>query len=120
MVCFVLSDAIFVTTCIRLLLCLRAGGSGVGLHVCPNVGLFVLVGLGRGFLTVAWPAGWCFSFAPGFSGLFGARGSPSSGGLLGLLSPRIWFVRVVVMICLLVIGGSLTIWGFTTGAERLA
>ena len=32
---------------------------------------------------------WCFSqFAPGFSKLFGAQGSPSSGSLLNLLSPR--------------------------------
>ena len=32
---------------------------------------------------------WCFSFAPGFSKLFGAPGSPSSGSLLCLLSPRL-------------------------------
>ena len=31
---------------------------------------------------------WCFSFASGFSKLFGAQGSPSSGSLLNLLSPR--------------------------------
>ena len=31
---------------------------------------------------------WCFSFAPGFSKLFGAQGSQSSGSLLNLLSPR--------------------------------
>ena len=30
---------------------------------------------------------WCFSFAPGFSKLFGAQGSPSSGRLLNLWSP---------------------------------
>ena len=53
---------------------------------------FWLVGWGRGFLSqwlLGMPGfGWCFSFAPGFVGLFGARGSSSSGGLLGLLSPR--------------------------------
>ena len=58
--------------------------------------------LGPGFLSVAWPANWCFSLAPGFSGLFGVRGSPSSGGLPCLLGPRFWFVGVGVMICLLV------------------
>ena len=31
---------------------------------------------------------WCFSFAPDFSKLFGAQGSPLSGSLLNLLSPR--------------------------------
>ena len=31
---------------------------------------------------------WCFSFAPCFSKLFDALGSPSSGSLLNLLSPR--------------------------------
>ena len=30
---------------------------------------------------------WCFSFAPGFSKLFGAKGSPSPGRLLNVLSP---------------------------------
>ena len=52
--------------------------------------LFILVGWGRSFLSVFGPPGfnWCFSFAPGFSKLFGTQGSPSSGSLLSLLSPR--------------------------------
>ena len=36
----------------------------------------------------------CFSFAPGFSKLFGAQGSQSSGSLLNLLSPRFLFIKV--------------------------
>ena len=68
------------------LLWLRAGGSGVGLCGGPGIGLFILVGWGRGFLSVAWPARvrLVFFFCSGVGGLFGARGSPSSGGLLGL------------------------------------
>ena len=31
---------------------------------------------------------WCFCFAPGFSKLFGAQESPSSGSLLNMFSPR--------------------------------
>ena len=52
--------------------------------------LFILVGWGRSFLSVAWPTGvqLLFSFCSGVSKLFGAQGSPSSGSLLNLLSPR--------------------------------
>ena len=49
--------------------------------------LSILVGWCRSFLSVAWPTGVqlvFFSFAPGFSKLFGAQGSPSSGSLLNL------------------------------------
>ena len=49
-----------------------------------------LVGWDRSFLSVAWPTRveLVFSFAQGFSKLFGALGSPSSDSLLNLLSPR--------------------------------
>ena len=48
--------------------------------------LFILVGWGRSFLSVAWPTGvqLVFFFCSGVSGLFGAQGSPSSGSLLSL------------------------------------
>ena len=47
-------------------------------------------GWGRSFCRLVGQPGfnWCFYFAPGFSKLFGAQGSPSSGSLLNLLSPR--------------------------------
>ena len=56
-------------------------------------------------MSVTWPTGvqlvffFCSRF-PGFSKLFGAKGSPSSGSLLNLLSP--------IMINLLVLDDSLT------------
>ena len=48
--------------------------------------LFILVGWGRSFLSVAWPTGvqLMFFFSSGDSKLFGAQGSPSSGSLLNL------------------------------------
>ena len=49
-----------------------------------------------------------FPFAPDFSKLFGAQGSPSSGSLLNLLSPRFLFIRVVIVIYLFVLDDSLT------------
>ena len=56
----------------------------------PDSKLFVLVGWGRSFLSVAWPTGvqLVFFFCSGVSKLFGAQESPSSGSLLNLLSPR--------------------------------
>ena len=68
----------------------------------PDIKLFISVGWGRSFLSVAWPivAQMVFFFAPGFSKLFGAQGSPSSDSLLNLWSPRFLFIRVVIMICL--------------------
>ena len=52
----------------------------------PNLKLFILVGWGRSFLSVAWPTGvqLMFFFSSGVSKLFGAQGSPSSGSLLNL------------------------------------
>ena len=52
--------------------------------------LFILVGWDRSFLSVAWSIGvqLAFFFCSGVSKLFGAQGSPSSGSLLNLLSPR--------------------------------
>ena len=52
--------------------------------------LFISVGWGRSFLSFAWPTGiqLVFFFCSGVSKLFGAKGSPSSGSLLNLLSPR--------------------------------
>ena len=53
----------------------------------PDLRLFILVGWGRGFLSVAWPTGvqLVFFVGSGFSAvvLFGAQGSPSTGSLLG-------------------------------------
>ena len=55
------------------------------------------------------------TFAPGFSKLFGTQGASSSGSLLNLLSPRICFTRVVIMIDLFLLDDSLT----RTRTERL-
>ena len=65
---------------------LHAGGSGVRLYDGPDLKLFILVGWGRSFLSVAWPTGvqLMFFFSSGVSKLFGAQGSPSSGSLLNL------------------------------------
>ena len=62
------------------------GGSGVRLYDGPDIKLFILVGWGRSFLSVAWPTGvqLVFFFCSGVSRLFGAQGSPSSGSLLSL------------------------------------
>ena len=62
------------------------GGSGVRLYDGPDLKLFILVGWGRSFLSVAWPTGvqLVFFFCSGVSRLFGAQGSPSSGSLLNL------------------------------------
>ena len=56
------------------------------LHGCSIYKLFILVGWGRSFLSVAWPTGvqLVFFFCSGVSRLFGAQGSPSSGSLLSL------------------------------------
>ena len=64
----------------------RLGGSGVRLYDGPDLKLFILVGWGRSFLSVAWPTGvqLVFFFCSGVSRLFGAKGSPSSGSLLNL------------------------------------
>ena len=59
-------------------------------RICPiayfsisrkSLKLFILVGWGRSFLSVAWPTGvqLMFFFSSGVSKLFGAQGSPSSG-----------------------------------------
>ena len=63
---------------------LHAGGSGVRLYDGPDLKLFILVGWGRRFLSVAWPTGvqLMFFLCSGVSKLFGAQGSPSSGSLL--------------------------------------
>ena len=55
-------------------------------NVGPDLKLFILVGWGRSFLSVAWPTGvqLMFFFCSGVSKLFGAQGSPSSGSLLNL------------------------------------
>ena len=60
---------------------------------CTSVGrasddlkLFILIGWGRSFLSVAWPTGvqLMFFFCSGVSKIYGAQGSPSSGSLLNL------------------------------------
>ena len=49
----------------------------------PDIKLFILVGWGRSFLSVAWPTGvQLVFFCSGVSKLLGAQGSPSSGSLL--------------------------------------
>ena len=55
-------------------------------YYSPDLKLFILVGWGRSFLSVAWPTGvqLVFFFCSGVSRLFGAQGSPSSGSLLNL------------------------------------
>ena len=51
--------------------------------------LFMLVGVEHSCLLLGIQGfNWCFTFAPGFSKLFGAQGSPSLGSLLNLLSHR--------------------------------
>ena len=52
--------------------------------------LFILVGWDRSLLSVAWPTRvqLVFFICSGVSKIFGAQGSPSSGSLLNLLSPR--------------------------------
>ena len=47
--------------------------------MAPDIKLFILVGWGRSFLSVAWPTGvqLVFFFCSGVSKLFGAQGSPS-------------------------------------------
>ena len=64
----------------------HAGGSGVRLYDGLDLKLFILVGWGRSFLSVAWPTGvqLVFFFCSGVSRLFGDQGSPSSGSLLNL------------------------------------
>ena len=56
----------------------------------PDLKLFILDGWDRSFWSVAWPTGvqLVFFFCSGVSKLFGTQGSPSSGSLLDLLSPR--------------------------------
>ena len=67
---------------------MHAGGSGVRLYDGLDLKLFILlVGAGASCLSLGPPGfNWCFSFAPGFSKLFGAKGSPSFGSLPNLLS----------------------------------
>ena len=50
----------------------------------PDIKLFILVGWGGIFLSVAWPTGvqLVVFFCSGVNKLLGARGSPSSGSLL--------------------------------------
>ena len=47
---------------------MHAGGSGVRLYDGPDIKLFILVGWGRSFLSVAWPTGvqLVFFFCSGF------------------------------------------------------
>ena len=61
-------------------------------------------------MSVAWPTGvqLVFFFCSGVSKLFGAQGSPSSGSLLNLLSPRFLFIRMFIMIYLFLLDVSLT------------
>ena len=53
---------------------MHAGGSGVRLNDGPDIKLFILVGWGRSFLSVAWPTGvqLVFFVCTGVSKLFGA------------------------------------------------
>ena len=76
----------------------------------PDINLFILVGWGRSFLSVAWPTGvqLVLFFCSGFSKLFGNQGSTSPGSLLNLLSPRFLFISVIIMIYSFVLDDSLT------------
>ena len=58
----------------------------MNLNIKMNKKLFILAGWGRSFLSFAWSTGvqLVFTFVSGFSKLFGAQGSPSSGSLLSL------------------------------------
>ena len=58
----------------------------VRLYDGPDLELFILVGWGRSFLSVAWPTGvqLVFFFCSVVTKFFGAQGSPSSGSLLNL------------------------------------
>ena len=68
---------------------LHVGGSGVRPYDGPDLKLFILVGWGRSFLSVAWPTGvqLVFFFCSGVSRLFGAQGSPIVGQLTKSVSP---------------------------------
>ena len=75
----------------------RASDSGL------DIKLFILVGWGRGFLSVAWPTGvqLVFFFCSGVSGLFGAQGSPSSGGF----GPRFdssWYLSCFICLSMMI------------------
>ena len=75
----------------------------------------MLVGAGASCLLLGPPGfNWCFffSFTPGFNKLLGAQGSPSSGSLLNLFSPRFLFIGVVIMIYSFVPDDSLTSYRF--------
>ena len=65
---------------------LHVGGSGVRLYDGPDIKLFILVGLGRRFLSVAWPTRVqiVFSFAP---------------ELVSFLAPRDLHRRAAYSIC---------------------
>ena len=66
--------------------CTDVGGSGIRLYDGRDLKLFILVGWGRRFLSVAWPTEvqLVFFFCSGVSKLFGAQGSPLSDSLLNL------------------------------------
>ena len=63
-----------------------AGGSSIRLYDGPVITLFILVGWAGASCLLLGPSGFngCISFAPDFSKLLGAQGSPSSGSLLSL------------------------------------
>ena len=52
---------------------LYAGGSGVRLYDGPDLKLFILVGWGRSFLSVAWPTGVQLVFPPELVGYSAPR-----------------------------------------------
>ena len=78
--------------------------------MASDLNLFILMaGAGASCLLLGPPGSdRCFSFAPGFSKVFGAQGSPSSGILLNMLSPRFLFNRMFIMIYLFILDDSLT------------
>ena len=104
---------------------LRAGGSGVGLGDGPEMGLFVLVGWGRGFfvccLAHRGSAVGLFSFAPVFRWCCSAtRGSRGVGrGALFLSSPHLCFIIVVTCGLFVSRDGPLVGWRAFAWAERL-
>ena len=92
---------------------MHAGGSGVRLNDGPDIKLFILVGWGLSFLSVAWTVGnqllvfFCSSVSVGCST---PQGSPGVGRNTFLSSPHLYFI--IVFICDLVYVFSYFPYGF--------
>ena len=102
---------------------LRAGESGVRLGGGPDMGLFILVGLGRSFfcLLLGPPGFGCwFSFAQVFRWCCSApRGSPGVGRNTFLSNPHLCFIIVFVCDLFVSHGGPLLGWKAFARTEQL-